>query len=87
MSSTRSTPRHTARSRAEQAWAKAVSFGNDPGKIIAGAKRYRDDPNREDEFTKHPSTWLNGACWDDDPLPARHRSRGDDDPMVGVWER
>jgi hypothetical protein len=26
--------------------------------ILDGAMRYRDDPNRDDSFTKNPSTWL-----------------------------
>jgi hypothetical protein len=33
--------------------------------------RYRNDPNREPEFTAHPATWLNAGRWDDDPLPPR----------------
>jgi hypothetical protein len=41
--------------------------------ILAGAKRYRDDPNREDAFTKNPSTWLNADAWENGPLPARGR--------------
>jgi hypothetical protein len=41
--------------------------------IIAGAERYRDDPNREQEFTKNPSTWLNADAWENGPLPARGR--------------
>jgi hypothetical protein len=50
--------------------------------ITAGVVRYRDDPNREDKFTKHFSTWLNAGSWDDEPLPARggkvmdHSARG-----------
>jgi hypothetical protein len=39
--------------------------------IIAGAERYRDDPNREQAFTKNPSTWLNADAWENDPLPSR----------------
>jgi hypothetical protein len=41
--------------------------------IIAGAERYRDDPNREEAFTKNPSTWLNADAWENGPLPARGR--------------
>ena len=41
--------------------------------IIAGAERYRDDPNREQAFTKNPSTWLNADAWENGPLPARGR--------------
>jgi hypothetical protein len=49
--------------------------------ILEGAERYRDDPNREDEFTQHPSTWLNGDGWEDEPLPARiDRTRPPDPP-------
>jgi hypothetical protein len=38
--------------------------------ILAGATRYRDDPNREDKFTKNPSTWLNADAWENPPEPA-----------------
>lgn len=41
--------------------------------IIAGAIRYRDDPNRELPFTKNPSSWLNADAWENGPLPARGR--------------
>lgn len=50
--------------------------------LIAGVVRYRDDPNRSAQFTKHFSTWLNAGSWDDEPLPARgsqamdHSTRG-----------
>lgn len=37
--------------------------------IIAGAVRYRDDPRRSAQFTKHPATWLNQGCWDDELGP------------------
>ena len=39
--------------------------------IIAGAIRYRDDPNRLPEFTKYAEGWLNGDGWEDEPLPVR----------------
>jgi hypothetical protein len=41
--------------------------------ILAGAARYRNDPNRVDEFTKYAEGWLNGDGWEDEPLPARKR--------------
>ncbi len=47
--------------------------------ILGGAKRYSDDPNREDGYTKHPSTWLHQDCWDDDPLPPRGSPRRGED--------
>ena len=43
--------------------------------IIAGAERYRDDPNREAEFTKNGSTWLRAESWNNGPLPARKQKR------------
>lgn len=41
--------------------------------IIAGAQRYRDDPNREPGFTKNPSTWLNADAWENGPLPSTRK--------------
>lgn len=43
----------------------------DPQAVIDGARRYRDDPNRDENFTKLPTTWLNKGCWDDVGLPER----------------
>lgn len=61
-------PRRQGKGEARKAFAKArkkVALGS----IIDGATRFRDDPNREDEFTPHATTWLNQERWDDDPLP------------------
>jgi hypothetical protein len=70
-------PRHEKRAEALKAWEKAVAAGVDPAAIIAGARRYAADPNRDPAFTAHASSWLNGSRWDDDPLPARGpRDRG-----------
>jgi hypothetical protein len=38
-------------------------------RIVAGARRYRDDPNRDPTKTKYPEGWLNGDRWDDPDLP------------------
>jgi hypothetical protein len=63
-------PRRDSKKNALKAWVKAK--GEAPAsRIILGAKRYAEDPNREQQFTKLPATWLNAGCWDDDPLPAR----------------
>ena len=63
-------PLRKERRRAEAAWGKARERASAEA-IIAGAIRYRDDPNRRPGYTKHPATWLNAGCWDDDPEPAR----------------
>jgi hypothetical protein len=56
---------------------------------VAGAARYRDDPNREKRFTKLPATWLRAGCWEDDPLPSRLASAngaGPDTEGVAPWD-
>ena len=52
-----------------------------PERIIAGALRYRDDPNRDPAFTKYPGTWLRAEAWNNGPLPARNR--GKTEPIRG----
>lgn len=63
-------PRHVGKDGAFKVW-KTATKRVDVRTIIDGAMRYRDDPNREDEFTAHPSTWLNAGRWNDDRLPAK----------------
>ena len=63
-------PRREKKAKAETAFYKAAQVV-DPQKIIDGATRYAQDPNRVKQFTRIPESWLNGHCWDDDPLPAR----------------
>lgn len=67
-------PRKVGKQAARRAWEKAVKL-EDPQVIVQKMREYRDDPNRVEEFTKHPSTWLNAGCWDDDPLPARNQGK------------
>lgn len=64
-------PRKTAIGAARKAWPKALKTA-DADAIVAGAIRYRDDPNRDPSFTAHASTWLNQERWNDDPLPVRN---------------
>lgn len=67
-------PRKEKKPKAEAAFYKyAKEFGVEV--ILAGARRYRDDPNREKAFTRIPESWLNGNCWEDDLLPARELSK------------
>lgn len=61
-------PRRAAKGAARIAWLKAIKRA--PAHvIIQGAWAYSSDPNRDPAFTKHPATWLNSDCWEDDPLP------------------
>lgn len=63
-------PKSADKRTAFNAWKRAVKRA-DPETIMAGAERYRDDPNREAAFTKNGSTWLNADAWLNDPLPPR----------------
>ncbi len=75
-------PRHEAKKAARASYQRARKTGSAEA-ILAGAQRYRDDPNRADQFTKHPTTWLNQGCWTDDPLPTRTPPNGNrPDPAV-----
>lgn len=56
--------------KALKAWEKATRR-TDPDNILAGATRYREDPNRSDQYTKYAEGWLNGDGWEDEPLPTR----------------
>jgi uncharacterized protein YdaU (DUF1376 family) len=58
-----------------KAWIKALKKAS-METIIEGAERYAKDPNRENEFTAHPATWLNGERWLDSPLPQKQARFG-----------
>ena len=69
-------PRKEKRRTAAKAYAAALRR-TDPTTILAGAQRFAADPNLpERQYIPHPSTWLNGDGWDDDPLPDRRPSGG-----------
>lgn len=68
-------PVRKAKQAARNAWDKALlrvpraDRADRARAIVKGAEEYRDDPGRKPTFTKHPATWLNGGCWEDDPTP------------------
>ena len=66
-------PRSVGKPKARTAFEAALRRA-DAETILLGAKRYAEDPNRSDEFTAHPTTWLHRDGWADDPLP-EHRPR------------
>ena len=80
-------PRKEAKKAARKAWDKTNP--DERLDVWAAAVRYRDDPNREPEFTKHPERWLNAGCWDDDPLPSRTNSndKRTHQPIEEWWDR
>ncbi len=68
-------PLKVGKGQARKAWATARRRGVLPEVMVAGAHSYAKDPNRDPGYTKHPATWLNGECWDDEPLPTRDMPR------------
>lgn len=78
-------PKRAGKAAARRAWQKATKLAN-PADIIAGAVRYRDDPNRDPAYTKMAQGWLNDGRWEDDPLPERRPSTRPGDPLAALDE-
>lgn len=79
-------PRREAKGAAYVAFKKALKRGS-LDELIAGADRYTADPNRLDEYTKMPATWLNQDCWLDGPLPPRGGTHHHHhDPSRSEWD-
>lgn len=66
-------PKKVAKKAALQAYEKVIKE-TDPAVILAGAKRYAEDPNRHPSYTANAATWLNAERWLDEPLPDRELS-------------
>jgi hypothetical protein len=67
-------PMKQGKKPARDAFARALKKV-DAQLIIEGARRYRDDPNRVDQWTKWPQGWLNDERWNDGPLAPRVGNR------------
>jgi hypothetical protein len=63
-------PLRRDKGNAVKAFANALKRA-DADTIIAGARRYANDPGRDDRYTKYAQGWLNADCWLDEPLPSR----------------
>lgn len=74
-------PRKDDKKKARAAYAKALRDGASPSRILAGARRYAEDPNRDPAFTKYGATWLNAGAWENGPLPPRRDSRNTQERM------
>jgi hypothetical protein len=60
-------PRRVAKESARRAFERALNAGAAPETLIAGAKRYAiERAGQEPRYTKHPATWLNAGCWEDE---------------------
>ena len=67
-------PKKLDKPKAKRAFASALKRAKFE-EILAGAIQYRNDPNRVDEYTKFPATWLNNDAWENGPLPERQKKR------------
>jgi len=66
-------PLKVGKDRAKGIYAKIIKSRKATAEeLLAGAVRYAAVRDSEDsQFTKHPSTWLNGGCWTDELKPPR----------------
>jgi len=66
-------PKKVGKQHALKAFKKAIKE-TEPQVLIDGMAAYADQVKRkgvEPEYIKHPSTWLNGGCWEDESEPDR----------------
>lgn len=71
-------PKKVGKKHAMKAWIQAIKL-QDPDLLIKAMTAYADMVKRksiEAQYIKHPTTWLNGGCWDDEI----------DDPWAPVTE-
>jgi hypothetical protein len=67
-------PCKVAKAAARKAWNIAIGRAT-AETIIAAASEYAASDVGKSDFAKHPATWLNGECWDDDRKAWERRER------------
>lgn len=82
-------PRKLDKGKAIKAFNSALTR-TDFADILAGVIMYRNDPNRLDEFTKYPASWLNADSWENGPLPedpraAKRREQLEQQRIMKEW--
>lgn len=82
-------PRKLDKGKAIKAFNSALTR-TDFADILAGVIMYRNDPNRLDEFTKYPASWLNADSWENGPLPedpraAKRREQIEQQRIMKEW--
>lgn len=82
-------PRKLDKGKAKRAFASALNRATFED-ILAGVIRYKNDPNRLDEFTKYPASWLNADSWENGPLPddpraAKKREAKEQERLMKEW--
>lgn len=75
-------PRKVKKPFARKAWDRAIKSNADPRTVIDAVPRHAAhwrNTGTDIKYVPHPSTWLNGECWNDDlpaALPAAPAQRG-----------
>lgn len=83
-------PRRKSKDGARRKFQALLKRGIDPNVIVTGARRYAmlcASLGTELQFMKHPTTWLNNGCWEDDDLPALPDASGPRDHSPDKWRR
>jgi hypothetical protein len=62
-------PRKASKAQAEKAYRQVLKTKKaTAAELLAGVQRYAAERKVEDpKYTKYPATWLNAACWKDEP--------------------
>lgn len=80
-------PRKVGKGQARTAWAKAIKT-TDPATITDAAERFANErANADPKFTPHPTTWLNGERWTDEPGRPQLRVVGQHQPWEGYADQ
>lgn len=67
-------PRKVGKGAALKVFSKIAT--GDLREVIAGVKKLSEDPNLPPiQFIPYPATWLNREGWNDEPYPARERTK------------
>lgn len=82
-------PLKKAKDAALTAYHKALRRIDRPDAAIViqeGVARYVEEIERTGAYVKHPATWLNGGCWEDEPSQERRLENGhEQQPRARRW--
>jgi hypothetical protein len=74
--------RKKSKALAFKAFQKAIASGVDAMMLIRRVDEYAASAEGRGDFVKMPSTWLNQACWDDDPAAWSRGETPEGEPVL-----
>lgn len=78
-------PRKVAKEAARRMYRKALKLTT-PAEILRGVQQYAAERKGADpKYTKHPATWLNSGCWNDEPASQGVYRNGNS--LIGAFDR